>query len=96
VYHGLSVLATTMRIIARARPLLVFGLAGIILLLSGIVAIILELNVLELSVNTAIIYMTVGLCCIMLGSISLFSALVLSYMRDMRAKISPSQESVRT
>jgi hypothetical protein len=89
------VLATTAHIIARARPMLVFGLMGLVFLLSGVVAIIFELNSLGSSVNTAIIYMTIGVSCIEMGVICLFSALLLSYMRDMRAKISRSQENVR-
>lgn len=84
VFHGLSVLTTTARIIAKRRPLLIFGSSGIVLLALGVIGIFLEVNALEFSRSIAIIYATAGMSCITLGTLCLFSALILTYIGDLK------------
>ncbi len=86
VVHGLTVMASTIKLVTQRRQMLFFGTSGTLLLLAGIALVFLEISVADAAKSTSMIYATVGMFCIALGPVCIFSGMVLSYIQSMRSR----------
>jgi glycosyltransferase involved in cell wall biosynthesis len=83
VAHGLEVLNGVLRLVGQYRPLLFFGVPGVILLACGFAWGVWVVQIYQRTQQLAVGYALVSLLLGMLGSLSLFSGIILHSVRGL-------------
>jgi glycosyltransferase involved in cell wall biosynthesis len=86
IVHGFSVMNYVIKLATRKKPILFFGLPGLLLLVVGLVSIFVALDTFNATRNVAVGYVMLFLLCIMAGMLSLINALTLMSARNISAK----------
>jgi glycosyltransferase involved in cell wall biosynthesis len=81
VAHGLRVLNGVLRLVGQYRPLLFFGVPGLVMLLVGLGWGVYVVEIYRRSQNLAVGYALISVLLFVLGSLSLFAGLILHSVR---------------
>jgi glycosyltransferase involved in cell wall biosynthesis len=87
ISHGMGVLNSVIMLVSQRRPIMFFGVPGVLLMCSGLVFFIMLINYFNTTryFNTA--YALGGMLCIIIGAISVFTALTLQSIQSIRREI---------
>jgi hypothetical protein len=81
--HGLLVLNGLLRLVGQYRPLLFFGVSGLLTMLAGGLLAIYIVNIYQRTRELAVGYAMISILLFMLGSISLSSGIILHSIRSL-------------
>jgi len=83
VLHGMAVLNGVLRIISQHRPLLYFGLPGLVVFIAGLLWGAWVVDIYQRTKTLAVGYAMISVLLAMLGSLSLFVGIILHSMRGL-------------
>lgn len=86
VAHGLSVLNSIIKLVSERRPLLFFSLPGSILVGIGVLSFIVTLNAFNATHTISTMFAMIGMLCVIIGTLSIFTGMTLSSIKTIRAK----------
>jgi len=87
ISHGFSVLGSIVKLISQKRPLLFFGIPGLIVLIGGTTMLFLVLTIFNETSKFSIGYTMVGMLGTLLGTFSVYTGLTLSSIQSVKAGI---------
>src|SRR5439155_5627933 len=92
VWHGFGQLDAILRLIAQHRPLLFFGLPGLVLLLAGLALGLLVVRIYDASQQLAVGYSLITVLLVIVGIIATFVGIMLHAIRGLvREEITDGQ-----
>ncbi len=94
IAHGMMVLNGLLRLIGQYRPLFFFGVPGVLLLLIGVGWGALVVDIYRRTQMLAVGYTLISILLSILGSLSLFAAIILHSVRGMLLDLVQSKENV--
>jgi len=86
ITHGFSVLGNIIMLISQRRPLLFFCVPGAILLLAGMIFAFMAFDIFNVTRNISITYTIGTALCILIGTFSIFTGLILQAIRSLKIK----------
>ena len=87
VAHGLLVLNGILRLVGQYRPLLFFGLSGVLLLLFGLAWGLWVVELYQRSHELAVGYTMICIMCSIIGTLSLFTGIILHSVRGLLVEL---------